>query len=42
MTFVPDVVPFENSGTQFVFVDIAGLNDTGGSLIEIVNCFVTK
>lgn len=42
MTFIPDVVPFKFGETEFVFIDIAGLNDTGGNLIELVNCFITK
>ena len=41
-TFIPDVVPFISGSTDFVFIDIAGLNDTGGNLIELVNCFITK
>jgi len=28
--------------TGFTFGDIAGLHDTGGELIELVNSFVTK
>ena len=42
MTFLPDIVPFESGDNEFVFVDIAGLNDTSGNLIELVNCFITK
>lgn len=27
---------------QTVYADIAGLHDTGGNLIELINCFIDK
>lgn len=40
MTFLPD---FEiQKETGYVFGDLAGFFDTGGSLIDLVNSFVTK
>ena len=40
MTFMPHFycVPEHNS----VYADIAGLLDTGGNLIQLVNCFIDK
>ena len=40
MTFLPDF-KVENT-TGYVFGDLAGFFDTGGSLIDLVNSFVTK
>jgi len=40
MTFLPDFELEKNTG--YVFGDLAGFFDTGGSLIDLVNCFVTK
>lgn len=42
MTFLPHIVPCQNEEMDFIFADIAGFNDTGGSLIELVNCFIDK
>ena len=42
MTFLPDLVPCKNDKLDFIFADIAGFNDTGGSLIELLNCFIDK
>jgi hypothetical protein len=40
MTFLPHFQFDDKSDT--VFADIAGLHDTGGELIDLVNCFVNK
>lgn len=40
MTFLPDFE--EEQDTKYLFGDLAGFFDTGGSLIDLVNCFITK
>lgn len=39
-TFMPDFIKDPN--TDLIFADVAGFRDTGGSLIELVNCFLIK
>lgn len=39
-TFLPKFVQAPNA--DIVYVDIAGLNDTAGYLMELINCFITK
>lgn len=40
MTFLPDFEQEQQTG--YMFGDLAGFFDTGGSLVDLVNCFVTK
>lgn len=42
MTFMPQPHRREGDTTNTVYVDIAGTQDTGTDLIELVNIFVTK
>lgn len=41
MTFLPQVRK-KGDGSDSLYVDIAGQQDTGGELIEFINIFVTK
>ena len=40
MTFLPHFVTDEEAG--IVYADIAGLNDTNGEFIELLNCFINR
>lgn len=42
MTFMPSVQMRNGDATQSVYVDVAGLQDTGGDFIDYINSFVTK
>ena len=39
-TFLPNFYKVEE--TDSMFVDLAGLDDTGGNFISLVNCFISK
>jgi hypothetical protein len=39
-TFRPEPATIDN--LNLMFVDIAGTDDTGGALIELINSFVSK
>lgn len=39
-TFLPHFINDEVNGV--VYADIAGLQDTGGPLVEFTNCFLNK
>ena len=43
-TFLPKFIQTytEDGNESVIYADIAGLNDSGGYLIEFINCFVTK
>ena len=40
MTFIPHF-KFD-SKSNIIFADIAGLNDTSGILIDVINCFINR
>ena len=39
-TFLPHFYKAEN--IKSMFVDLAGLDDTGGNFISLINCFISK
>lgn len=39
-TFRPEII--KCSETNLSFIDIAGFRDTGGIMIDLVNCFIDK
>lgn len=39
-TFLPHFYKIDKIGSMFV--DLAGLDDTGGNFISLVNCFISK
>ena len=39
-TFFPHFI--KDDATGIVYADIAGMKDTDGDLVELVNCFVNK
>lgn len=41
-TFIPHFYQDSSSDNDLMFTDIAGLNDSDGELIDLVNCFVNK
>jgi len=44
MTFIPHFVKYQNHNDDkgIYYVDLAGLSDTGGLLIQIINALITK
>lgn len=40
MTFLPHFVL--DKETEVVYADIAGLNDTNGEFVELLNCFINR
>lgn len=42
MTFIPMFIEDPDPEKDYIWVDIAGFDDTSGSLIEYINTFIDK
>lgn len=40
MTFLPHFVADDEAGV--IYADIAGINDTNGEFVELLNCFINR